>query len=156
MSNTPNNALPYVPENTIDPAAGLNMALVAVDALLQCAVLDELAAPPGAPAEGARYLIAAGATGAWAGLDAQLATWTNGAWAYAEPHIVLNLTTGRLLVRQGAAWAPALPGVDTGWTAGSGTPYKGAFDAGTATLPQVAARLLAVEQFLFAIRMLSA
>lgn len=36
--NTTNNNIPYVPENTVDPAAGLNDAIRVIDALLQCEV----------------------------------------------------------------------------------------------------------------------
>lgn len=68
MSNTPNNAIPYVPQNTLDPAAGLNLALAVVDALLNTKVISmALSAPPGSPADGDMYIVAAAPTGAWAG-----------------------------------------------------------------------------------------
>lgn len=68
MSNTPNNAIPYVPQNTLDPAAGLNLALAVVDALLNTKVISmAVTAPPGSPADGDMYIVPAGATGAWAG-----------------------------------------------------------------------------------------
>jgi hypothetical protein len=35
----------------------------------------DLTAPPGSPAEGDRYIVAAGATGAWNGKDNQLTEW---------------------------------------------------------------------------------
>ena len=38
MTDTINNQIPFVPENTIDPAAGLNLSLNTVDALLQVLV----------------------------------------------------------------------------------------------------------------------
>ena len=66
MSNTVNNAIPFVPENTIDPAAGLNESLLTVDALLQLAVVsvgDN--APPDSPANGARYAVGTAPAGAW-------------------------------------------------------------------------------------------
>lgn len=71
---TPNAGIPYVPEDTLDPAAGLNLALNVIDALLQIGVIDmDLTAPPGSPVDGALHIVAAGATGAWAGEDNNLA-----------------------------------------------------------------------------------
>lgn len=72
--NTPNAGIPYVPEGTLDPAAGLNDALDVVDALLQTAVIDMThTAPPGTPTDGDLYIVAAPATGAWAGHENDLA-----------------------------------------------------------------------------------
>ena len=72
--STPNAGIPYVPENTLDPAAGLNLALNTIDALMQVRVLDmSLTAPPVSPNDGDRHIVAAGATGARAGHDDELA-----------------------------------------------------------------------------------
>ncbi len=70
---TPNTGIPYVPENTLDPAAGLNLALNVIDALLQTAVIDVgVNTPPGSPADGDLYIVGTG-TGAWTGHDDALA-----------------------------------------------------------------------------------
>jgi hypothetical protein len=49
----------------------------------------DLATPPGSPAEGDTYIIAASATDDWAGKEGQIAVWVpgtpSGAWAYATP-----------------------------------------------------------------------
>lgn len=67
---TPNRRIPYVPENTLDPAAGLNLALNFIDALLQTSVISmAIDTPPGSPSDGDLYIVATGGTGAWAGLD---------------------------------------------------------------------------------------
>ena len=156
MSNTVNNGIPFVPENTIDPAAGLNASLLTVDALLQLAVVsvgDNT--PPGSPANGARYVVGTAPTGAWAVRANQVAQWLDGAWRFYAARYVLNLADGRLYVRSAATWV-AYGGTDTGWTAGTGTPNKAAFNAATATVAQTAARLLAIEQALFAIGIISA
>lgn len=46
-------------------------------------------APPASPADGDTYLVAASATGAWAGKDGQIAVWdaqaTTPAWAFGVP-----------------------------------------------------------------------
>lgn len=52
---------------------------------LKAAISKVITAPPGGPAEGARYLIPAGATGAWAGKSDKVATWHLAAWQYTTP-----------------------------------------------------------------------
>lgn len=149
MTATPNNAIPYVPENTIDPAAGLNLALIGIDALLQCAVLAITDTPPvGTPVEGDRYALGTAPTGAWAGQAGKLAVWTNGLWAFYPVRVVVLTADWRLYVNTPSGWQ--VPGSSAGWTAGTGTPNVGAFDAGTAALADVAGRVLALEQALFA------
>ena len=70
--NTPNNEIPFVPENTLDPAAGLNQAIDKVDGLLQLSVIDFLDAPPASPSDGDRYIVTVG-VGAWLGQDDKVA-----------------------------------------------------------------------------------
>ena len=110
--STPSNGIPYVPEDTQDPAAGLNLALNVVDALLQTFVVDmDQTAPPGAPADGQMHIVAAGATGAWAGQDDKLARYVDeGAfWQFFDPGtqilFVFNQDDGGLYVWHSAAWA---------------------------------------------------
>lgn len=108
MSNTVNNGIPFVPENTIDPAAGLNESLLTVDALLQLAVVsvgDNT--PPVSPANGARYVVGTAPTGAWAGRANQVAQWLDGAWRFYAARYALNLADGLMYVRQGATWGVA-------------------------------------------------
>lgn len=97
MSNTPSNAIPYVPQNTLDPAAGLNMALDVVDALLNTRVINmTTTAPPGSPADGDMYVIASPATGDWATHENAFARYvSNGAfWQFyaagSQAWLVLN------------------------------------------------------------------
>lgn len=45
----------------------------------------DLSTPPGAPAEGDRYIVAAGGTGAWAGQDGKIAYYFNAAWLFDTP-----------------------------------------------------------------------
>lgn len=84
---TPNAGIPYVPENTIDPAAGLNDSLRVIDALIQVSVLSMgSTAPPASPNNGDRHIVGAGATGAWAGRDLQMAQFVaeGGFWIFYE------------------------------------------------------------------------
>lgn len=72
--NSANAGIPYVPEGTLDPAAGINDAIRVIDALLQSAVVDMVTtAPPTGVPDGTLYIVGAGATGAWAGHDNDLA-----------------------------------------------------------------------------------
>lgn len=71
---TPNSGIPYVPENTTDPAAGLNLSLNVIDALLTPEVLGlGTTTPPGSPSDGDLYIVGAAATGDWAGEHENLA-----------------------------------------------------------------------------------
>lgn len=64
--------------------------------------------PPGSPAAGDRYLIKGVGTGAWAGKDNQLATWTGAAWEYTTPIEGMNVWVADEdvgYVYSGTAWA---------------------------------------------------
>lgn len=157
MANMPSNPIPAVDENVVDVSAATNDALRVVDLLLQTAVVSVgLNAPPGSPADAARYIVGPAGTGAWEGHSNQLARWnaTPGYWEFAPARYALNLTDSRMWARTGATWARA-SGTDTGWTAGTGTPNKGAFNAATATAAETAARVLAIEQALIGLGLLS-
>ncbi|ODT05925.1 MAG: hypothetical protein ABS35_46465 [Kaistia sp. SCN 65-12] len=67
-------------------------------------------APPGAPVEGERHLLGAGATGAWADEDGKLAVFSDGAWWFATPAIgwvVFDKATDTLLVLKSTGWTAA-------------------------------------------------
>jgi hypothetical protein len=104
---TPNKHIPYVPEGTLDPAAGLNLALNFIDALLQTAVIAmDLNAPPGSPIDdGALYIVAGTggvATGDWAGHELDLARYVEEGdyWQFfeagSEASLIINLEDGNL------------------------------------------------------------
>lgn len=51
-------------------------------------VIDrDLATPPGSPAAGATYIVAASPTGAWAGKEGQVAVWAGSAWVFGTPRV---------------------------------------------------------------------
>lgn len=100
---TPNRHIPYVPEGTLDPAAGLNFALNFIDALLQTAVISMgLTEPPVSNSDGDLYVPAAPATGAWAGLDEHLVRYVaeGDFWQSFEPGtevvLLINRADGNL------------------------------------------------------------
>lgn len=109
---TPNNGIPYVPEGTQDPAAGLNLALNTIDALLQAFVIDMgLTAPPGSPSDGDMYIVATSATGDWAGQDDNLARYVADGdfWQFYtagdQIRVVFDQDTGGMYVWHSGAWA---------------------------------------------------
>ncbi|HKZ96211.1 MAG TPA: DUF2793 domain-containing protein [Hyphomicrobiaceae bacterium] len=86
MDQSPNLGLPYIAAAQAQKHVTHNEAIRALDVLVHLMVLDRsLTAPPATPAEGDRYIVASGATGAWAGHDLEVAAWQDGAWAFHEP-----------------------------------------------------------------------
>ena len=78
--------LPYLLAAQAQKHVTVNEALRLLDGLVQLAVLDRhLTAPPASPADGDRYIVASGATGAWAGWDLNVAYWVDGAWLRLVP-----------------------------------------------------------------------
>ncbi|WP_210260994.1 DUF2793 domain-containing protein [Enterovirga aerilata] len=113
MSETPNLGLPLLAAAQAQKHVTHNEALLALDALVHCAVLDrDLSAPPASPAEGDRYLVPAAPGGAWAGHAGEIAAFSAGAWAFHAPQpgfLCFAADEAVLLVFDGAAWAPAVP-----------------------------------------------
>ena len=95
MDDTPNLGLPYIMAAQSQKHVTHNEAIRALDAVVQLAVLDrDLATPPGSPAEGDRYIVAASPTGDWDGQAGNIAAFQDGAWAtstaYAAANVVRN------------------------------------------------------------------
>lgn len=79
-------SLPYLQPSQAQKHVTHNEALILLDALTQLAVADrDLTAPPADPAEGDRYIVATGATGAWAGEDGNVAVHDGAAWLFCVP-----------------------------------------------------------------------
>ena len=54
----------------------------------QLSVKDrDLATPPGSPASGDTYIVAASPTGAWAGQAGKVAVWTGSEWVFGTPRV---------------------------------------------------------------------
>jgi hypothetical protein len=86
MTNTPRLALPAIEAAQAQKHVTHNEALTLLDALTQLAVESRtLTTPPGTPADGACYIPAAGATGAWAGWSGQIALFSGGGWIRVIP-----------------------------------------------------------------------
>lgn len=107
--NTINSGIPYVPENTIDPAAGLNQALSVIDALLQVRVISVGSnTPPASPVEGSRYVVGTAPSGAWATQANKLAAFYNGGWQFYSAALVVNLADNKLWINGATGWAAAI------------------------------------------------
>lgn len=104
-------ALPYLAAAQAQKHVTHNEALRLLDAVVQLAVLDTtLTAPPGSPTEGARYIVAATATGDWEDEDGKIAAYIDGAWTFIVPEdgwLAFDLAGERILVRISGAWVAA-------------------------------------------------
>jgi hypothetical protein len=85
-----------------------NEALVALDLMVQLAVINRtLTAPPALPTVGDRHIVAAGATGAWAGQAGRIALYAETGWQFTQAlpgwqaHV---LAEGQTAVYDGLAW----------------------------------------------------
>lgn len=103
--NSVNNDIPFVPENTIDPAAGLNLAINTIDALLQVRVISVgTNAPPASPTDGDRYIVGTAPTGAWGGQSNRMARWLGGGWQFFDAAIAVNLADDSLYIHGSTGW----------------------------------------------------
>jgi Protein of unknown function (DUF2793) len=86
MTDTPRLALPVIEAAQAQKHVTHNEALALLDCLVQIAVASRtLTAPPSSPADGACYIPAPGATGAWSGRDGALALYSGGGWLNLTP-----------------------------------------------------------------------
>ncbi len=84
--NTSILSLPLIQGGQAQKHITHNEAIRILDALVQPVVADmDLSAPPAAPGEGDRHIVAPGATGAWEGQDGAIAVRQDNAWAFFAP-----------------------------------------------------------------------
>ncbi len=134
---TPRLGLPYLAAAQAQKHVTLNEALAALDGLVQTAVASRsLVAEPAAPADGALYILPAGASGAdWAGRPAgALMRFEAGAWtalAASAGALAYVADEGVLALYDGAAWHDAATAIRSlqnltllgvGTTANAGNP----------------------------------
>lgn len=108
MSDTPRLALPLLAAAQAQKHVTHNEALLALDALVHLHVLDrDLTAPPADPADGDTYIVAAGASGAWAGEEGSIAYALDGGWRFLAPFAGLVAHLGdeaTLIFHDGSGW----------------------------------------------------
>lgn len=113
MSQSSNLRLPYLLPSQAQKHVTHNEALRILDAVVQVGVASRgLSVPPAAPAEGDRYIVAAGASGDWLGNENAVAAFTDGAWMLQPPRagwIAWVIDEAKLFAFDGAAWQGATP-----------------------------------------------
>jgi Protein of unknown function (DUF2793) len=126
MSDTPRFAMPLLDAAQAQKHVTVNEALMRAD-LLGAARVEERgrSAPPAAPADGEVQIVGAGATGDWAGHEAELALSLNGGWAFVAPWSGCTVWV--------AAERTRLTWDDGAWVAG----HLGGSPGGAATLGRV-------------------
>ncbi len=88
MPDSPNLVLPYLSAAQAQKHVTHNEAVRLLDGMVQLAVISRiLTAPPGSPVDGARYIVASGATGLWMGWDLNVAFYVDGAWVRLIPRV---------------------------------------------------------------------
>ncbi len=111
MDETSNLKLPFIMAAQSQKHVTHNEALRALDAIVQLAVVDRIhTSPPVTATEGVRYIVAAPATGAWAGQEDRIAAMQDGAWVFYAPTqgwLAFSMSELSLLVWDGTQWAAA-------------------------------------------------
>ncbi len=114
MADSTHLQLPYIAANQAQKHVTHNEGIRLLDGLVQLAVLDrDLTTPPGSPADGSRYLVASGATGAWDDWDGNIAYYVDGAWMKLVPHpgwLCWVADEELLLVRGPSGWGALTTG----------------------------------------------
>jgi hypothetical protein len=122
LEQTSRLGLPLLAAGQAQKEIAHNEALLRLDLLTQGAVLSaDLAMPPAAPVPGACWIVAAGATGAWAGQAAALAGWTDNGWRFAAPGAGWRLWVadrGHMMRFDGAVWIDEMVRDDGMYVAG--------------------------------------
>lgn len=110
MDQTPRLSLPFIMPSQAQKHVTHNMAIQALDALVQPLVESRtLAAPPSSPLPGDAYIVPTGASGAWAGHTHQVTAWQSGAWMFFDPAPgwqVYVKADKALLVFDAGVWTP--------------------------------------------------
>lgn len=113
MTETVNLGLPFIEGGQAQKHVTHNDALRILDTVVQIAVTDMVrTAPPVSPAEGDRYVVASGATGAWAGRVNAIAVWQDGAWAFTAPKAgwcLWSIADASIFVFDGTTWQMLSP-----------------------------------------------
>jgi hypothetical protein len=116
MTTTDHLGITLVEQSQSQKEVTVNTALAMLDAMLNTGIVDkDLTAPPGSPVSGNLYIVASGATGAWAGKDNQVA-WYNGAWKFIVPAEGLTFWVrdeDKLYSWNGTAWVSTMEALTT-------------------------------------------
>lgn len=108
MSETPRVRLPFILPGQAQKELYHNEALTIIDMALQASVEEEPRAdPPPQPLPGRGWIVAADATGDWAGHTGSLAFWTEFGWRYLIPPAGMSVwvkSLGHWIHYDGSSW----------------------------------------------------
>lgn len=108
--STANLQLPFLAAEQAQKHVILNETLLALDCMVQLSVASRTRAlPPAEPENGARYLVAQNAGGAWEGHSAQIAILQDDVWRFYTPMagwLMWVTDEARLLVLGATGWQP--------------------------------------------------
>jgi len=108
MARTAQLELPLLVPSQAQKHVTVNEALARLDAVAQLRVVSStLSSPPAVAGEGAGYLVAAGASGDWAGQAGRIAVRSNGGWVFLAPRAgwrAWDEGRGGQLLHDGTAW----------------------------------------------------
>jgi hypothetical protein len=120
MADTTLLELPLIAASQAQKHVTHNEALLRLDALVALSVIDrDLAAPPVSPADGERYLVAAGASGDWVDQDDRIAVFQAGAWIFLVPREGWTAwieDEGRHIAYHAGAWMAGIAASQSGAT----------------------------------------
>ena len=108
MAGTPRLSLPFLSVGQAQKEFTHNESLQTLDVLV-CGAVDgpPLATPPSDATVGAAYIVAEGASGAWAGKENHIAARTSGGWRLLPPvdgMIVYERTSGNWAIFRNSTW----------------------------------------------------
>lgn len=118
-SISPRHDLPLLFAGQSQKEVTVNEALALTDLLLHPVVQGAASVPPSSPAVGQCWIVATGATGAFAGQDNHIAGWTEGGWRFLRPCDGMRVFDATLACHRiyNGGWASfAAPGAVTGGT----------------------------------------
>ena len=118
-SVTPRFGLPYLFAAQAQKEITVNELAARLDSLVSCTIEASQAAPPTSPLDGQTWLVANGASGAWAGQAGKLAARIGGGWTFLSPPpgmVVHDQARGAVRRFAGSWQAPARPAAPSGGT----------------------------------------
>lgn len=109
MTTSTNLGFTFIEQSQSQKEVTANAAFTVIDALLNTGAMDkDLATPPGSPAAGDVYIVAATATGDWTGEENSIAYFDQ-IWKFVAPREGMQLWVrdeDKFYVWDGAAWMP--------------------------------------------------
>lgn len=128
MDMTPRLNLPYIAPQQAQKQVTYNEAMRALDVLVHPVIKSRsIATPPGSPAGGDAYLVAASPTGAWSGKAGKIAAFIDGGWLFHTPldgWLLYVEDDDEFVRRLAGTWSPILTSIAdlSGYAEGMWTP----------------------------------